>query len=71
MIRYLREIRARRAMLVARALAERSALAEAVQPLARAVTLADRAQHYARGAATVLTAVSVARGIARWASASR
>jgi hypothetical protein len=58
-------------MLLARAMAERAALSEALQPLARAASAADRLAGYARTAALAVTAVSVGRRIARWASASR
>lgn len=71
MIGYLREIGERRRMLLARSIAEREALAAAAQPLTRAITLADRFAGYARSAATALAAVSLARKVARWASASR
>jgi hypothetical protein len=71
MIGYLREIGERRRMLLARAIAERAALAAAAQPLAQTLHATDRIARYARSALTVMTAVSLARRLARWASASR
>ena len=71
MIGYLREIQVRRRMLVARANAERAALAVAVRPLARGVEIADRAATLARAALGTATAYAVVRRIARWASAAR
>lgn len=71
MIGYLREIRQRRRMLVARSIAERAQLAAAARPLLGALALADRIAGYARAAAAALTAFALIRRVARWASASR